>query len=536
MSDPLYDLLIPYLPKSKTRNDGSAAPSTDHSVKYLSRLLSLRPSDLTTTEPLSLSQASQSNLLSIQALSSRSHRTTTISSDHLSTLHESLPSISHSVRDIRESVPALDETAVQFATSYSKSRGDPSIISNDQQQNVVLTARKESQLLARQADKLQDILELPQLLSAAIASANSGTAGSANYSQALDLFAHIKRLQIIYPDSTLVKSVSIEAEVAMKDMTTNLITSLRSQNLRLPAAIRTIGWLRRVIPELGSTRQTTQSSDISTTKQAMPTSQNIVESAPSEGSFGLLFLTARLSIFLSMTDALSPLRELADQETERRLATQSAPLSSDTSAQDAPASRPQPSSRRPSYNPGQSSAYGQQTERYLKRYIEIFREQSFSTIDMYRKVFPPSTVSSDSHNADDGLELPSALQTYPLHLVEMLIDTLKTYLPNVTDQASRESLLMQTLYAANSLGRLGADFSMMISLLEPEATTTSAASTRPLAEIVEGQEQVSEVKSMQPEWVRVIGKHRVQSARLDALAAGQEQISRRASQQDVTVK
>jgi len=66
-------------------------------------------------------------------------------------------------------------------------------------------------LLTRQADMAQDILDLPNLLSAAIASASNvgaaATCGSgANYPQAPDLFAHIKRLQIVYLDSRLVKA------------------------------------------------------------------------------------------------------------------------------------------------------------------------------------------------------------------------------------------------------------------------------------------------------------------------------------------
>lgn len=245
MADALYELLKPHL-----KTTSSSTPS-EVDTKYLSRLVSLRLSDLSTTEPQSLSQSSQSSLVSIQALSSRSHRTTTTSSDHLSTLRQSLPLVLSSIEAIQSSIPTLDNSAVQFASSYSKSKDE----------NALLKSRKDAALLARQADKAQDILDLPNLLSAAIASAGTAsTTGSAtsgaNYSQALDLFAHIKRLQILYPDSQLVKSVLADAEIAMKDMTTNLITSLRSQNIRLAAAIRTIGWLRRVAPELGTATNT----------------------------------------------------------------------------------------------------------------------------------------------------------------------------------------------------------------------------------------------------------------------------------------
>ncbi|KIY03634.1 uncharacterized protein Z520_00325 [Fonsecaea multimorphosa CBS 102226] len=607
MTDALYDLLQPHLASS------SQLPSSSPEIsKYLSRLVSLRPSDLTTTEPQSLSQAAQSNLFSIQALSSRSHRTTTTSSDHLSSLRSSLPLISTSAELIKNAIPELDASAVNFASTYSKAKEESTSGGASGGGNALLTARRESSLLARQADKAQDILELPSLLSAAIASAHttsavsttsaSSGASGANYTQALDLFAHIKRLQILYPDSQLVKSVVADAESAMKDMTTNLVASLRGQNLRLAAAIRMIGWLRRVAPELSTSTTTGLGSATSQTSKpglSTPTlTSQLGLGAPSsahqeEGHFGALFLVSRLCTFLSMIEALSPLRDLADQETQarkeaassRQTAHQQHPTSSSTTR--APPTG-KPSSSGMGYNP---SLAGQQTERYLKRFIEIFREQSFATISMYRNIFPadetfistaPPEASSSSPSPDLSLSLtlPPALQTFPLHLIDIFISTLKQYLPNVTDPAARESLLMQVLYAANSLGRLGADFSLMIAELEEDedddevdqgenpAEGTVADDITDVAEkdVEESEsaeahgspvqatngdgdgagdlqarkaaatEAASETQTQttttkphpqpEPEWISIIKKHRVQAARLEALAAGQEQRSR----------
>lgn len=491
MADSLYDLLKPYLPASN--NASSQAPTHD-ATRYLSRILSLRLADLTTTEPESLQQAAHSNNVSVQALSSRSHRTTTTSFDHLSTLGTSLQQLSASTTNIRNAVPELDDSAVKYASSYSKSRDA----------NPALDARKQSMLLSRQADKLQDILELPALLSTAIASAGTSAAAGANYSQALDLFAHIKRLQILFPDSTVVQSIQREAQSAMQDMTTNLIVALRGQNIRLASAIRTIGWLRRVMPEL---------SNKSTTTSNAPPSTNFSAQAPipqGEDDFGAIFLCARLCTFLTMTEALAPLRDLADQETARRV-------------QQQPEVR-QDQARRTSH--GGYAAQGQQTERYLKRYIEIFREQSFATMSMFRNIFP---AELEKKSAEDPLQLPSALATFPIQLVDIFMEVLKAYLPNVVDSAARESLLMQVLYAANSLGRLGADFGMMIALLDQDtAPTVPHLDTEDIDDVKPQAEK-------QPEWVTVIKKHRVQAARLEALAAGQDQAMRRTST-DVTVK
>jgi conserved oligomeric Golgi complex subunit 8 len=478
MSDSLFDLLKQYLPASESA--ASREPSIEQ-AKYLTRISSLRLNDLTTTEPESLQQSAHSTNVSIQALSSRSYKTTTASFEHLSTVGASLQDIFSSVSDIKDAVPQLDDKAVGFASSYSK-------LSDT---NQAIEARKKSMLLARQADKVQDILELPALLSAAIAAASSTSSGGVSYSQALDLFTHIKRLQILYPDSKLVKDVQRQAKVAMKDMTSNLLSTLRSQNIRLAAAIRTIGWLRRVLPEIGSEQHV-----------SVPTSTTLLDATQKqhdEDDFGAIFLCARLCTFINMTEALGPLRDLADQEIAKR--------------QEQPdPSRPAELSRRPSHH-GHISQ-GQQTERYLKRYIEIFREQSFSTISMFRNIFPPAEGKDES----DPLKLPSALATFPMHLVTMLMEVLRNYLPNVTDLASRESLLMQVLYAANSLGRLGADFSLLIATLPPAPS-----------------EDTQEADS-EPEWARIIKKHRVQAARLEAMAAGQDQAATASRQANVTVR
>jgi hypothetical protein len=75
----------------------------------------------------------------------------------------------------------------------------------------------------------------------------------------------------------------------------------------------------------------------------------------------------------------------------------------------------------------------------------------------------------------------------------MLLETLKSYLPNVQDRSSRDSLLTQVLYCAGSLGRLGGDFSMILAFLE------------------ESDEDGEE------EWVEIIKKHRVLASRLESM-------------------
>lgn len=449
MADSLLELLAPHMEVPQTHDATTA--------QYLNRLSTLSLQSLQTTEPQSLAQSSHSTLLSLQALSNRSHRAFITSADNLSTLRSSIPQLTREAQQLRDALPKLDEEAVSFSTKYSKITD-----------NAALERRKKAMQLARNVDRLSDILELPTLLSTAVsaASANSGAgAASTTYSSALDLHAHIKRLQTLYPDSPLIRDVVSQAENAMKEMTTNLIAGLRGPNLRLAAGMRTVGWLRRVAPDL----EILQSDGVAGT---------------GEGALGAIFLICRLAHLVSTLEALDPLRELADQETQRRLTAK---------------------------DKSETWSDGQQTDRYLKRYIEIFREQSFAIVSLYKNIF--SSEQSDSDSATSGLrgvdsarsqsthsddplqKIPSALATFPMHLVQLLTDTMRVYLPNVRDRSSRESLLTQLLYCAASLGRLGGDFGMILTELS------------------------SEDEEITYEWEDVTRKHRALAGRLEQLTS-----------------
>jgi hypothetical protein len=470
MADPLYELLIPYF----DAQDAQLRPSPRDAVTntYLARLTTLPLDALTSSEQHSLSQSSHSILRSLQSLSKRSHKPIISSTDHLLHLRQTLPQLGKDAGTIQAELPKLETAAQDFAEKYNKSS-----------ENAILDRRRKAMLLSRNVDRVTDVLDLPTLLSTAISSstaasqATTSTASSnANYASALDLHAHIKRLHTLYPESHLITSLTSQAEQEMKTMTSNLINSLQSQGIKLAGAMRTIGWLRRVAPELDESWSTKQTS-----------------TASGEGSLGALFLVCRLACLESMLAALDPLRELADQETDRRIST--------TSKGDA------------------GWAVGQQTEKYLKKYLEIFREQSFAIISMYKSIFPSALPVPGSEESAPAVKpvahpnplqpTPSALATFPLHLVEILFETLRKYLPNVQDHAARDSLLTQVLYCAGSLGRLGGDFSMMIALLEEDLRQDLA---------VTGSETPSQ--QLEEEWVDVMKKHRVQASRLELLASG----------------
>ncbi|KAK5723408.1 hypothetical protein LTR15_005106 [Elasticomyces elasticus] len=490
----LHDLLD--LPPA-TANDAQT-------TSYLTRLTTLSLPDLSTTEPASLLQAAHSHLRNLQALSKRSHKAVIASASHLAELSNILPELDTHAKTLRDAVPTLENAATTFAAKYARNTTE----------TPVLDRRKRALLLTRNLDRVSDVLDLPSLLSSTVAAAgqtpnpNPGSATAAaatttttSYALALDLHAHIKRLHTLYPHSALIHNISQSAEQEIEHLTGILITSLQSPGLKLAAAIRTIGWLRRVAPEL--------------TDNSSPPKAGAI--ASSDGALGTLFLLSRLRNLNNNLAALQPLRELADQETVRRkrlLQTTNGVSKAKQGAVQQPGS---------GSGSGVSTA-GQSSERYLKRFLEIFREQSFAIISMYRSVFPaglptPERDGRDGDGDDDDgllLPLPSPLATFTGHLVDLLAETLREYMPNITDKSSRDSLLTQVLFCAGSLGRLGGDFGLMIAVLEEELRGNDYDDGDDNGDI--GETDVSVIT--EPEWVQVMKKHRIQASRLEVLARG----------------
>ncbi|KAF8477452.1 Dor1-like family-domain-containing protein [Kalaharituber pfeilii] len=523
-SDPLVELLAPHLAKEPlpvphptfkaTSNlftsafrSHSTTSNTEHHdqhpsatlsdplyTTYLSRLSSLPLSSILTTEPASLQSTTQSLNLSIQSLSSRSHKALITSSQHLSTISSSISSIQSSIAALSaksatanpKSILTLDHTIQSFLQTFQK---DCAALQN----------RSQAHLLSQNLDRILDILELPTLLSSSIA--------SGNYPTSLDILSHVRRLVTLYPDSPVIMSILRDCEALQRTMVANLIASLTG-SIKLPMAMKTVGWLKRVMPEMGENEDVARG----------------------------IFLVCRLSWIESLFQALDPLRELADEEKQQRLKREKkGNISTGEKVASTSVSLRRSGSSRSGVDTTSSASgtAGQHTERYLKRWIEIFREQSFAVVSMYRSIFPstattttftslhPSHPPADPKGCQsdpDDVELgppASPFCTFILHLISLLDTTLKTYLNNIQDKSSRESLLTQVLYAAGSLGRLGGDFSGIVACLGIDWDWDGGNEVQG-----NGEQEESQEGNTAEEWVEVMKKHKVLASRLEQLAAG----------------
>lgn len=89
----------------------------------------------------------------------------------------------------------------------------------------------------------------------------------------------------------------------------------------------------------------------------------------------------------------------------------------------------------------------QEAFEYLKRYIDVMREQMFEIATHYMSVFPHQDSSSIT-----------ILSNYMIHLIRTMKATLESHLKWIKDASSLASLLTQIQYCGMSLGRIGLDF------------------------------------------------------------------------------
>jgi conserved oligomeric Golgi complex subunit 8 len=114
--------------------------------------------------------------------------------------------------------------------------------------------------------------------------------------------------------------------------------------------------------------------------------------------------------------------------------------------------------------------------RYLKQYFELMREHLFAIFTQFRSIFGEDYDFNSLHEKgeDDGignlapqeeiLFCQNILPSFAMHVTNHINETLQSYLPAIpyNDRQSRQSLLTQLLYCAQSLARVGCDFTDVV--------------------------------------------------------------------------
>eukprot|EP00803_Ostreobium_quekettii_P001524 evm.model.scf_1615.4 EVM.evm.TU.scf_1615.4 scf_1615:21411-23072(+) len=100
---------------------------------------------------------------------------------------------------------------------------------------------------------------------------------------------------------------------------------------------------------------------------------------------------------------------------------------------------------------------------YLKRVTDVHRLHLFDVVMQYWAVF-----STEGADGSKGVGECGLLSSWALHRVVLLLESLKTFLPQVSEGSNVASLLEHCMYCGMSLGRVGLDFrGLLASVFEP---------------------------------------------------------------------
>ena len=117
----------------------------------------------------------------------------------------------------------------------------------------------------------------------------------------------------------------------------------------------------------------------------------------------------------------------------------------------------------------QQSSVSVSGERYLKKYVDVWREGVYDLVSQFTTIFLERPASSP-----ETMEfLHSLLTTYTTHMLSVLLGTLEVTLHTVQDPSALNSLLTQLTYCATSFSRIGLDFRWIIGGLFEDAIRAS---------------------------------------------------------------
>ena len=157
----------------------------------------------------------------LTALCFREYRTFIMVHKCSSDVHTAFSSFTSSLDSLLDAVPSLEAQCQAFAASTKATQQD----------------RSKAALVLEHLDRLQDLLEVPQLLETCVR--------NGYYHEALELGAHARQMERKYGDVAVVKDVGREVEKGLVGMLVQLLALLR-EPYKLPALVKAVGFLRRM--------------------------------------------------------------------------------------------------------------------------------------------------------------------------------------------------------------------------------------------------------------------------------------------------
>ncbi|KAF9445289.1 Dor1-domain-containing protein [Macrolepiota fuliginosa MF-IS2] len=405
---------------------------------YLSHLATLPLTELV-QEPVSLQTQSHHLTSSLTSFTHTSYPTFISLHKTTTALASSIESLSSSLNDLLEtSLPSLEES-----TGAWKSRTE-----------AVLRERNKARVVLEQHEKIRDLLDIPILIDTCVRNGYFG--------EALSLASHVTTLanrpddkhKDRLPPPVILTSVLSEVQHSIMQMHSSLLSTLYDPSRKLPALWKAVNFLRKMDafgsnPSLLRLGSLPHLKPIRSSSQDSPTRGRCPEPS-SEEQLALAFLIGRESCLKTILEtSRRDIQRLAKEVTANEL---------DTDTQDGSGSRTKSKGKEKELDEREK----EDLARYLKKYIDSWREGVYDIITQYATIFleRSSTHPETPTNTDDEdfSRLHTLLRTYATRALSThLFSIIRPSLPLLA-LSRLPSLLTQLTYCSTAFARLGLDF------------------------------------------------------------------------------
>ncbi|KAG5350827.1 hypothetical protein C0989_009125 [Termitomyces sp. Mn162] len=350
-------------------------------------------------------------------------------------LTTSLSSLASSLSDlISTSLPALQDATAAWNTRTTD----------------ILRERSKARLVLDHHDKIKDLLDIPIFIDSCVR--------NGYFQEALALSSHVGVMAARPGAPPIIASVHAEVEGAIAQMLIVLLGTLNEPGRKLPALWKAVNFLRKM-----------EAFAPGKDKSEHGISGLITDEASSEELLALAFLSGRLSCLTSALEPISRDIHRLTNSTTDEAPSLGIPKLSDRDKED--------------------------IARFLKKYIDVWREGAYDILTQYSTIFleqhphphPTSPIlasKSPTHQRRSSVQLtsppqhpaptpaPSLLPFLSPHLLSQLLPLLQSTLP-LPPLPFISSILTQLTYCATAFTRVGLDFRGLVGTLVSSAIASS---------------------------------------------------------------
>ncbi|KAG0142308.1 hypothetical protein CROQUDRAFT_239748 [Cronartium quercuum f. sp. fusiforme G11] len=281
---------------------------------------------------------------------------------------------------------------------------------------LILKDRKQISLVLSHLSSIEDLLDLPHLIKTCVT--------AKLWNEAIELAKRVYSLD--YQSFGILNQIKLEVDLVLQSLRNDLLNDLKLRNLKLPSAVRNIGVLRK-ISKLFST--------------------SLIIQSLNEPELRIVFLSSRWFSLTESSKQLELFTGFSISTNNNNINMNPLELFSESSLK-----------------------LNEERLKFLKRWIENWRELIGDTISIYNEIFINYTKNDSIDNLSQDIDYPSyflndsltPLNFFSTQSINLLIKTLEHHLPLLLTVTSLSSLLTQLSFCSTAFIKWGLDFAGLI--------------------------------------------------------------------------